>query len=58
MRVSTINLDQFTHIIDSMTDLETHHAGTETIYTGTVSDQVVILMQNGPTDSATLIKLG
>ncbi|MBE0472120.1 MAG: hypothetical protein IBX55_21760 [Methyloprofundus sp.] len=57
MQVSTINLDQFASMIDSMTNSETHHTGSETVHTGTHEGETVIIFQNGPSDTATLIKL-
>lgn len=58
MQVSTIDLQQFADIIESMSDLKTESAGPQLVHTGTIGNQVVIAMQNGADDSATLIKLG
>lgn len=58
MQVSTIDLQQFADIIESMSGRKTEAAGPQLIHTGTIGSQVIIAMQNGADDSATLIKLG
>ena len=59
MIISEITLQQHADIYEQMTDRETHHAGTETFYTGHHPElDTIILFQNGASDSGTLFKLG
>jgi hypothetical protein len=59
MIISAITLDQHTAIFEAMTNRQTHHAGSETFYTGHHPElDTVVIFQNGASDSATLIEIG
>lgn len=59
MIFSEIDMDQHADIYEQMTDRKTHHAGGETFYTGHHPElDMIILFQNGASDSGTLIEVG
>ncbi|EIC29870.1 hypothetical protein [Methylomicrobium album] len=59
MIISAITLDQHADIYEAMTNRQTHHAGSETFYTGHHPElDTIVIFQNGASDSATLIEIG
>ncbi|WP_404355797.1 hypothetical protein [Methylotuvimicrobium sp. KM1] len=58
MQVTTIGLQEFADTLESLQNLKTESAGPQLIHTGNIGNKVVILMQNGATDTATRIELG
>jgi hypothetical protein len=59
MIISGITLQEHADIYEAMTDRQTHHAGTEIIYTGHHPElDTLVIFQNGVSDSATLIEIG
>jgi len=60
MRITEISLQEHADIYEGMTDRKEENTGSKTFFSGKhpAYEGILLLFQNGCTDSATLIQLG